>query len=416
MRFTRCYTQNTICTPSRVSLISGQYCHNHGFYGLGGPRPDWLPGSFSHFKKHGYRTAGIGKLHLPTTPRIWLEKDFDYCADSYFGMDGNQEIAPWCMEIKARGLDFAHLDDQKLRVILQEQIASLAAGDSFLANFARHGPHNAFILHNAADVLEDCVLAIAQMVRAGSFEPMLSEVSFGPGENGPDALGKCELALPGGRILSLSGKIDRLDTANRDGDDIAIVFDYKRRFKRFSWARFSHGIDMQLPIYMLAVRNASGRKTTRRVIGAFYMPVEVGTESAAVAELPGTLEKYRHKANGMFNGDFFRELDESDSNKFYNFFVTTKGDQYGYDSTSGALRPDDFQRVLQYAQQRIIRMAQEILSGRIEISPYRIGTESPCGFCKYKPVCRFDWQINDYNPLPSLGKKEALERMGRADG
>lgn len=108
LRFTRCYAQNTICTPSRVSLISGQYCHNHGFYGLGGPRPDWLPGSFSHFKQHGYRTAGIGKLHLPTTPRIWLETQFDTCADSYFGMDGNQETAPWCMEIKAKGLQDKH--------------------------------------------------------------------------------------------------------------------------------------------------------------------------------------------------------------------------------------------------------------------------------------------------------------------
>ena len=54
--FTRCYTQNTICTPSRVSLISGQYCHNHGFYGLYGPRPDWLPGSFSRL--------------IPSSPRL----------------------------------------------------------------------------------------------------------------------------------------------------------------------------------------------------------------------------------------------------------------------------------------------------------------------------------------------------------
>jgi len=118
----------------------------------------------------------------------------------------------------------------------------------------------------------------------------------------------------------------------------------------------------------------------------------------------------------LFNGDFFRELDKSDSNNFYNFFVTTKGDQYGYDNTSGALRPQAFENVLQFAKQNITRMAQEILTGTIKISPYRIGTESPCGFCKYKPVCRFDWQINDYNPLPSLGKKEVLERMGRADG
>jgi len=288
-------------------------------------------------------------------------------------------------EIKARGLDFAGIDDGKLKEILQEQIDALAAGDSFLANFARHGPHNAFILHNAAEVIEDCVLAVARMVRAGSFEPILSEVSFGPGEEGPDALGKYELALPDGRILTLSGKIDRIDIATLDGEETAIVFDYKRRGKSFNWTRFFHGIDMQLPIYMLAVRDASGQSTARKLIGAFYMPVEVGAKSATIEELPEAMEKFHHKASGICSGEFAANLDANASkdSRFYNFYVTKDGEPYG-----------------------------SYFSGRIDISPYRIGTGSPCGYCRYKPVCRFDWQINDYNPLLSLGKEEVLEKMG----
>ena len=39
VRFSSCYTQNPICTPSRVSILSGQYCHNQGYYGLNGPPP-----------------------------------------------------------------------------------------------------------------------------------------------------------------------------------------------------------------------------------------------------------------------------------------------------------------------------------------------------------------------------------------
>jgi arylsulfatase len=73
-RFDVCTTANTICTPSRVSFISGQYCHNHGYYGLSGPHPKGLPTLFGHFRSAGYKTAAIGKIHCPAN---WVENDND---------------------------------------------------------------------------------------------------------------------------------------------------------------------------------------------------------------------------------------------------------------------------------------------------------------------------------------------------
>ncbi len=88
VRFATAYTQNTICTPSRVSLLSGQYCHNHGYYGLSGPCPDRLPGFLGHFRTHGYRTAGIGKLHTPNDPLDWVSGQVDLYDECYdYGSD-----------------------------------------------------------------------------------------------------------------------------------------------------------------------------------------------------------------------------------------------------------------------------------------------------------------------------------------
>ena len=105
--------------------------------------------------------------------------------------------------------------------------------------------------------LEDCVRAIAEMVRAGSFRPRWSEISFGEVKDSVVNLGEYKIKLPNGRVIALDGKIDRLDVAESGKERAAIIFDYKRSAKSFNWSEFYHGLDMQLPIYMLAVRNAA---------------------------------------------------------------------------------------------------------------------------------------------------------------
>jgi choline-sulfatase/uncharacterized sulfatase len=75
VRFDNAITQNPICTPSRVSFLSGQYCHNHGYYGLCGPNPNGLPNVFDAFRRAGYATAAIGKIHCP---EYWVEDSVDY--------------------------------------------------------------------------------------------------------------------------------------------------------------------------------------------------------------------------------------------------------------------------------------------------------------------------------------------------
>ena len=68
MRFDRVYCNNSICTPSRASIITGQYSQTNGVLDLGGnipPERQFLP---MEMKKAGYQTAMIGKWHLKKEP------------------------------------------------------------------------------------------------------------------------------------------------------------------------------------------------------------------------------------------------------------------------------------------------------------------------------------------------------------
>ncbi len=68
MRFDRVYCNNSICTPSRASIITGQYPQTNGVLDLGGhiaPARQFLP---MEMNKAGYDTAMVGKWHLKREP------------------------------------------------------------------------------------------------------------------------------------------------------------------------------------------------------------------------------------------------------------------------------------------------------------------------------------------------------------
>jgi len=321
-------------------------------------------------------------------------------------------------ELRGRKEDFGSVGDEQLLRFLRELVAMLMQEDGFISNFARHSRHNTFIIRSVSEKLEDCVLAIAKMVRAGDFRPSLSEVSFGEVKDGGEKLGEYTMKLSDGRLLYLDGKIDRLDIAELDGKKIAIVFDYKRSAHgaKFNWSRFYHGLDMQLPIYMLAVHNASDRRyKVQDVAGAFYMPVEVSTEKGTFDKLEAKKDSFDYKPSGLFNGVFSQQIDSQLNagwSKFYSFRITAKDGQYGHYAISNALKPGDFKSVLNFTEGKLVELVEQIVSGRIDAEPYRLSGNSPCRYCKYKPVCRFDWRINDYRSLVPLDKTEVIEKVG----
>jgi len=321
-------------------------------------------------------------------------------------------------KIKRQDKDFATIDDECLLHLLRETMAQIVQQDPFISKFVRHRRFNKFLIDMAGERLEECTLAIAQMIRAGAFRPIKSELAFGQIADASEKIGQYRVPLSDGRWLNLRGKIDRLDVADINGEKAAVVFDYKKSANSasFSWSKFYNGLDIQLPVYMLAVRDADGSPVTQ-VAGAFYIPIEVNPKKVAINKALQEKETFDYRAKGLFNGEFAAALDgttDAGTSKFYNFHIKD-GQPYGYYGSRGALRPEDFEKVLQFAEKKIIELAEGILSGQIAVRPCRLGTELPCSRCKYKPLCRFDWQINDYNFLQTASKAKTLEETGDAD-
>jgi ATP-dependent helicase/nuclease subunit B len=307
--------------------------------------------------------------------------------------------------------DFASADDDLLKKFCSEQIAELVTNDSFISNFVRRCAFNEYIIASAADTFTDTALALAQMSRAGSFRQIASELRFGF-----DRDSKFLLTTPAGHKINLRGCIDRIDSAEINGKKVAVVFDYKKTQTHLSFSEFYHGLDLQLALYLMALSQIKiQNEKIDSPAGAFYIPIETPGEKASLDELETRSEKFTHKAKGILDGDFAKQLDgtvESNWSDYYNFQVLKKEQTpYGSYKTSGALRPEHFRMVLNFTENKIIQLAEKILQGQIRITPARLNKKSPCSYCIYSALCKFDWQINRYNLLPQIYKTDALLLM-----
>jgi N-acetylglucosamine-6-sulfatase len=144
LRFENAFSTNSICVPSRATLLTGQYSHTHGLRTLNGVLEPARQLLAHEMRAAGYETAVVGKWHLGAEP------DFDhYCVlpgqGSYFNPVLREKgRGAWPdNERRFSGYDSAHSSD----VITERSLEWLRRRDRDRPFFLMHhykAPHDNF--------------------------------------------------------------------------------------------------------------------------------------------------------------------------------------------------------------------------------------------------------------------------------
>jgi ATP-dependent helicase/nuclease subunit B len=315
-------------------------------------------------------------------------------------------------QVLAQRLDFASMDESFASTQIQtfaEQIGRSLRNELMLST-----ARNQYLLQHVEKTIGQVVDGQRACARRGKFKPWKAELAFGISD-APDSLPAFELPTPNGNIVTLHGKIDRVDLIE---DQAAFaVIDYKLSGNALDLKRVYHGISLQLLTYLLVLQNAGqqlGQAQPLTPAAAFYVKLLRKLEAVAHPDEATKPDDQKFdlkvKPRGIFDRRFASALDdqlESGQSDVVQLFIKKDG---GVGSKSDAAEPEPFAALLALVRRRIGELADEIIDGQISVAPYRLGLTTPCPTCAYRAVCRFDPVTDGYRSLASLSREQVIER------
>ena len=279
-------------------------------------------------------------------------------------------------------------------------------------------PRYKYFTERLKRVLKRTIFVIVEQMKNSGFEPFGYEITFGLKEGDYPPI---QVELSTGEKVNLVGRIDRVDKLMNEGEEFYRIIDYKSGNKDFKLSDVYYGLQIQLLTYLDAMLKSESRRSEEPVFpaGILYFKIDDPVIKAKNNLDEEELEKAIMKAlkmKGLLLADtkIIREMDRNIEGASLIVPASIKKDgELG--SRSSVATVEQFDMLLQHVKENLINTCEEMLSGEINIKPYKKKDATPCAYCEYTAICQFDPALteNTYKIIKDKKDKEIWELLSK---
>lgn len=265
---------------------------------------------------------------------------------------------------------------------------------------------------------------LVRHIQSGMFEPAGYEVGFGPHE----ALPPIVIGMSDGSKLILRGKIDRVDLLDAEGNKFVKIIDYKSGTKAFDFQDIYYGLQLQLLLYLDAYLKNHGTESYRPG-GVFYFritdPTQTVTEEMSAEEIEHLLySKMQMSGLVLENETVIKAMDEvfvdpvsGGMRLGSSDIIPLKYTKKGTPTASSLLATEEeYNALMAFTAKRAAAIGESMKAGIITPAPYRKQNSTPCDYCVFSSICRYEYKDRPYyRNLKKIGKEDFWENLNETD-
>lgn len=351
---------------------------------------------FSHFVEYGLK-ATERKLYQLHTPDL--------------GLLFHEVLELFSNKIQSENIQWDSLTQEKTEAMIHEAVdlAAPKLGDQILLDTAA----NQYLIHRLKRISSRAAWTLVRHLKNGDFVPQGYEIGFGNHE----ALPPIVIQLAEGNQLVLSGKIDRVDLLDTHGNRYAKIIDYKSGSKNFNFQDIYYGLQLQLLIYLDAyLKHYEKTNTPMKPGGVFYFRIMDPNISLSQEMSPEEIEEalyQKMQMSGLILEDeaviqgldhIFIEDVKGKNSAIVPVGYTKKGEP---SSAAFLANEDQYEKLLSFVVNQAAELGNSMQKGTITPSPYRKNDQSPCSYCRFKSICRYDYDDEPkWRDLKKIAKKD----------
>lgn len=311
--------------------------------------------------------------------------------------------------VKQEDLNLAELEEEQIFNIVSKIVEEdLKLGKNFA--FTATAKYKVLV-KRLKKIISKALKYIIETIIHSDFRIDGTEIEFGKkGKYKPIIL-----EIGEGKKVEITGKIDRIDTADSENKRYLRIIDYKSSAKNIDLNEVYAGLQIQLLTYTDAIC----KEEDIMPAGIFYFSLleqMVKAEKKMTDEEIEEIIRRNFRMKGLIIADvkIIKMNDntlQSGSSKLVPAALTSSGAIH--EKWTNGVKSEEFKILQDYIYKTIKDIAREILSGKIDLKPYYKKGKTPCEYCEYKGICGFDSRQNNnnYHYIDQKTKDEILEKM-----